>query len=336
MKRPRKILVSRLFIVCLLVAVAGLVIFSLPGLLVWKQAQADSAGLPPFPVTVNPNEKSITEDPAVESMFSKDASPLSAAAASLSGVFEMLASVIAASPVYQTLSLNSDRFVSIYPGYRKEEVALAFGKALEWGAKTQVSFLTAATDSPPIPEGRFSPGTYILGFGASQADARSEIRERFDRQILSRYATSTAEIVPLSHALTIASMIERETSNKDEMRLISGIIWNRIFSGMKLQIDATVQYAKATGLPAQAGKNGWWPALRSQDKFIPSLFNTYLHLGLPPSPISNPGVAAVLAALNPKKTSCLFYFHDRLGVFHCSDTYQEHVALLKKYYGQGK
>jgi UPF0755 protein len=57
---------------------------------------------------------------------------------------------------------------------------------------------------------------------------------------------------------------------------------------------------------------------------------------LPPTPIANPSVAAVLAALNPKKTTCLFYFHDASAGFHCSDTYEQHVALLKKYYGRGK
>jgi UPF0755 protein len=61
-----------------------------------------------------------------------------------------------------------------------------------------------------------------------------------------------------------------------------------------------------------------------------------MNKGLPPTPIANPSVAAVLAALNPTKTDCLFYFHDRKGDFHCSETYEGHVAALKKYYGQGR
>jgi UPF0755 protein len=72
------------------------------------------------------------------------------------------------------------------------------------------------------------------------------------------------------------------------------------------------------------------------DQYRKSAYNTYLHPGLPPTPIANPSVASVLAALNPKNTPCLFYFHDAAGGFHCSETYTGHVTLLKKYYGRGK
>jgi UPF0755 protein len=125
------------------------------------------------------------------------------------------------------------------------------------------------------------------------------------------------------------------------MRIISGIIWNRLFNNMNLQIDATLQYAKASepdGKTSQRGEvaGNWWPAVLPKDKYIKSPYNTYENPGLPPGPIATPSVAAVLAALNPVPTSCLYYFHDANGVFHCSDTYVEHVALLKEYYGQGK
>ena len=99
---------------------------------------------------------------------------------------------------------------------------------------------------------------------------------------------------------------------------------------MKLQIDATLQYVRGSE------RNGWWPIVRSRDKYIDSPYNTYLYKGLPPAPISNPSVAAVLAALNPKKTDCMFYFHDQAGGFHCTETYEEHVQMLKKYYGRGR
>ena len=116
------------------------------------------------------------------------------------------------------------------------------------------------------------------------------------------------------------------------MRIISGIIWNRLFANMNLQIDATVQYAKAN----KASVNSWWPAVLPRDISIKSPYNTYTNPGLPPTPIANPSVAAILAALNPVSTPCFYYFHDKMGQFHCSTTYAEHVALLKKYYGQGK
>lgn len=105
------------------------------------------------------------------------------------------------------------------------------------------------------------------------------------------------------------------------MKLISGIIWNRIWSGMKLQIDATVQYAKGNE------EDGWWEQVNKGDTKIKSAYNTYLYPGLPPGAIANPGLAAIEAAFNPQKTACLFYLHDKNKQIHCARTYEEH----KKY-----
>ena len=110
------------------------------------------------------------------------------------------------------------------------------------------------------------------------------------------------------------------------MNLISGIIWNRIFKGMKLQIDATLQYAKGSE------EAGWWREVTSEDKKIKSSYNTYLHIGLPPSAIANPGLNAITAAYNPQKTKCMFYLHDKNRNIHCAVTYEEHKKNIEKYY----
>jgi UPF0755 protein len=211
---------------------------------------------------------------------------------------------------------------------RKEQVASAFTKALSWGASEKKEFIALREKSPPLlSEGTFAPGVYYLTLGMTPADAETLVESRFYNDILSHYSTSTAEIVPIKDALTVASLIEREASS-DDMRIVSGIIWKRLFSNMKLQIDATVQYAKATRSTA----GSWWPQVWPGDTSIKSPYNTYLHQGLPPTPIASPSVAAVLAALNPINTDCLFYFHDKHGQIHCTETYKEHMALLKKYY----
>lgn len=322
----------------LILVLLAMFLYALPMLFIWKQEYLVSQSAKPdfFPVTVNPKEKSIQEDPTVDAMLDDQNSTLSTAAADASEVLDMLASAIASTPFYEAVAATDARLVVVNPGYRKEEVAAAFGKALHWSQGEQKAFLEKPDNSPlALPDGDYSPGTYVVGLGAGSAEAQQEVGKRFEQDILSHYSTSTQAIVPLSEALTIASMLERETNDRNEMRVISGIMWNRIFTGMKLQIDATVQYAKASSLPAQSVKK-WWPLLSSKDKFIKSSYNTYQNAGLPPAPISNPSVAAVIAALNPKDTSCLFYFHDKKGGFHCSHTYAEHVALLKQYYGQGK
>jgi UPF0755 protein len=130
-------------------------------------------------------------------------------------------------------------------------------------------------------------------------------------------------------ALTIASIIEREAGDESEMAVISGILWNRLFSDMRLQADTTLQYVRGTA------RNGWWPVPRPRDKYLKSTYNTYLNKGLPPGPIASPSVAALYAALNPEKTDCFFFFHSK-GTFTCSVTYEEHVKKLKKIYGRGK
>jgi UPF0755 protein len=138
--------------------------------------------------------------------------------------------------------------------------------------------------------------------------------------------------VSLDEALIIASLLEREAYDFTDMRYISGIIWNRLFTDMRLQLDATLQYAKGNKVKPQT----WWPKVVPEDKYIASVYNTYKHKGLPPGAISNPSAEAVLAALNPVKIDCMYYFHDADGGFHCTKTYEEHKTLLKKYYGQGK
>ncbi|MDD2657744.1 MAG: endolytic transglycosylase MltG [Candidatus Pacebacteria bacterium] len=317
----------------------GGVLFSLPFLLAEsiRHDQAVSAIPEQFPVTVNPQNKTIVENVLVDALFENASSPLQAAVGNVSSVikdlFALVAISIANAPWYQSIAAVDSRFVTITPGMRKEQVAGVFASTLGWNAAEKKQFMTAAGDSSlPLPEGSFSPGVYAVTADATPEVAQALVNERFDRDILSHYGTATAAVVPLNQALTIASLIEREAGGLDDMRLISGIIWNRLFINMNLQIDATLQYARANTAAAKS----WWPAARPADRYLKSPYNTYRQPGLPPTPIANPSVAAMLAALNPKNTSCLFYFHDAQGQFHCSDTYAGHVALLKQYYGRGK
>jgi UPF0755 protein len=316
------------------VLVIGISIFSLPTILAADIKLADAApAKAPFPVTVDPINETIIEDPSVEALLEPKTSNLSASVDLAHGIFSWLAKSIAKASVYQQLAGSDIAFVDIKPGYRKEEVAYAFGHELGWSASEQAAFLKQiqATD-PKLLEGELVPGTYMVSAAASPSYVQELLGDRFEKDILARYSTSTAELVPVGDTLTIASMLERETRDPAEMRLISGIIWNRLWAGMNLQIDATLQYAKAS----KTKTGSWWPKVVPADKYIKSPYNTYKYEGLPPGPISSPSTAAVLAALNPKKTDCLFYFHDRKGQMHCTKTYKEHVALLKKYYGQGK
>ncbi len=338
-----KSLTVRILPVFILFGALGAGLFSLPLLLgetaLWGQG-TQVADVEPsynsFPVTVDPENKTITQDPRVEKLLATRPSNLGASVGVLGMVAIELASQIANLPGYQLIASAvgiNNLYVVIHPGSRTEQVANSFGSALSWTTSDKTAFSTSLRKlHPTLQEGSVVPGIYFASV-SNPHDVATLVDTRFQEQIVSKYSSTTAEQVPLKDALTIASLLEREAGGWDDMRLISGVIWNRLFIGMKLQIDATLQYAEANGAK---GKTGWWPSVEPKDKYIKSAYNTYQNAGLPPGPIANPSVAAVLAALNPKKTNCLFYFHDANGVFHCSVTYEEHVKMLKQYYGQGR
>lgn len=330
-----------LLIVGSVLIVLTAITFTLPTLFAYQIAAEQKAqsttSFTQFPVTVDPQNKTITESVEVNAYFTRAQSPFTAAVAGSGDIahrlFAWIAIAIAKSPWYERLASPTGGFVVITPGMRKEQVANAFGSALSWTAADTKTFLTRTSYATlPLAEGSFAPGVYSVSSETTPLMAQSLVNDRFSTGVLAHYGTTTAQIVPLSTALTVASLIEREAGGQSDMRIISGIIWHRLFINMPLQIDATLQYAKVNALKTSS----WWPAVTPRDLKRASPYNTYLHTGLPPTPIANPSVASVLAALNPINTSCLFYFHDAQHHFHCSNTYAEHVALLKQYFGHGK
>ncbi len=128
----------------------------------------------------------------------------------------------------------------------------------------------------------------------------------------------------LDTAVRIASIIQREAAGPQDMRLISGIIWNRMSKGMSLELDATLQYVKGT-------EENWWPIVKSKDKYLDSPYNTYKYKGVPPGAISNPSIEAINAVYNPQKTDCIFYLHDGNRQIHCSKSYEQHLENIKAY-----
>jgi cell division protein YceG involved in septum cleavage len=137
-------------------------------------------------------------------------------------------------------------------------------------------------------------------------------------------ALKTPDDLDLDTAVRIASIIQREAAGPHDMRIISGIIWNRISKGMSLELDATLQYVKGN-------EDNWWPMVKSKDKYLDSPYNTYKYKGIPPGAISNPSIDAINAVYNPQKTDCIFYLHDDNRKIHCSKTYDQHLANIRAY-----
>lgn len=318
----------------LVLLLIGFGILSLPGILRNEvKMAAEEPAKPPFPVTVDPVNETIIESPEVDALFGEETESLSAAASIAGSAVIWLGNLVASIPGYSQIAGSDIAFVEIKPGYRQEEVARAFGVALGWTSAEQKAFLKQLQEQEPeLSEGEAVPGMYMVSSAANASYVQELLSDRFKRDVSSRYSPEADAVLPLEDVLTIASMLQRETRDPAEMRLISGIIWNRLWMGMNLQIDATLQYAKAS----TTNTKSWWPVPVPKDKYIKSPYNTYQNEGLPPGPISSPSTEAILAALNPKKTDCIFYFHDKRGNMHCSPDYEGHVKLLKKYYGQGR
>lgn len=225
---------------------------------------------------------------------------------------------------YQSLANPTVKYVSIQEGMRKEQIAAVLTDTLRWGDKDVADFMGYDEYRTTKFEGRYYPNIYLVPRGITGLEMKKVMNQRFQKKTSDIEASIATSTLNMDRVLTIASIIQREAAGKNDMNLISGVIWNRLWKGMSLQMDATLQYVKGNE------DNGWWPRVVPADKKLESPYNTYLNEGLPPSPIANPGLAAIEAALNPQKTSCLYYFHkDR--VIYCSQTYAEHKRKIDLY-----
>lgn len=285
--------------------------------------------IPPFPVSVNTTTQVITENPAVDQYYSDT---LANAPESRNHWWNQVAAVFSSRTWYQNLASPVSRIIVIWPGERKEEATNHIGDILRWDENERTTFQQLIDSSEPIlSEGKYFPGQYVAHRQATPLEIKELITEKFQSQVLTRYTPEVSVQVPLNDALIIASLLEREASDFSNMREVSGVIWNRLFIKMPLQLDATLQYVKGNS----SNGSKWWLAVKPSDKFLKSPYNTYKNTGLPPTPIANPSAESILAALNPIITDCLYYFHTNDGEYMCSVTYEEHIAKLRSLYGRG-
>lgn len=228
---------------------------------------------------------------------------------------------------YIDLANPNIRIVRVQEGMRKEEVAFVVAEKLNWNEQNKEDFINMhiAFNTSDM-EGRYFPKTYLIDKDEMPYKVGSIMVDEFSKQMEKMENSKAKQIINEDTVVKIASIIQREAGGKSDMALISGIIWNRIWNGMKLQMDATLQYAKGNE------EEGWWRKVDIKDKKIDSPYNTYLYEGLPPGPIANPGIDAIYAAYHPAKTDCIFYLHDKNRKIYCSKTYEEHKKNIEKYY----
>ena len=179
------------------------------------------------------------------------------------------------------------------------------------------SFLKIASSK----EGYLFPDTYNFLPNQSVGDIVSIMENNFAKKLDSVKTEILAFKKPESDIIKMASILEGEARTTETRRIIAGILWKRISLGMPLQVDASFKYIN--------GKTTF--DLTPDDLEINSPYNSYTHKGLPPTPISNPGLDAIISTVTPIKTKYLYFLSDREGNMHYAVTYEEHLANKEKY-----
>lgn len=225
--------------------------------------------------------------------------------------------------IIQTLTGPSvDVWVTIPEGWRREQIAIRLEKALTDVNISRFNVQDFMAGSQRL-EGQLFPDTYLIPRTASASDVIRIMTTNF-------VAKSQIDPVSQKDTLILASLVEREGRTDADRPIIAGILTNRLDAGWPLQVDATVQYVIANGQCSIINDQcDWWPSNISSKYASP--FNTYLHPGLPPAPISNPGLASIRAALNPALTPYWYYLHAPDGSFYYARTLTEHNTNIDKY-----
>jgi UPF0755 protein len=178
------------------------------------------------------------------------------------------------------------------------------------------------------PEGLFFPDTYLFARGASDLQVLRRSYRAMARHLKEEWEARDAAVpykTPYD-ALTMASIVEKETGQAGERDLIGGVLVNRLRIGMRLQVDPTIIY----GLGSTFDGN-----LKKAHLLADGPYNTYTRAGLPPTPIAMPGLASLRAAMRPGKTNAMYYVSRNDGTSQFSRTLEEHNRAVARYQLRG-
>lgn len=181
-----------------------------------------------------------------------------------------------------------------------------------------------AEDKPGMlykAEGYIFPDTYRVPRGTNEMQLLTMMMTQFDRKLTPAMRDKAASLgLSISEVITLASLVEKEAKLDQDRPIIARVFLNRLKQEMPLQSCATIQYI--LGYPKVE--------LTIEDTQLKSPYNTYQHVGLPPGPIANPGLAAINAVLDPAESDYLYFVADKQGAHHFSRTYEEHLAAIDK------
>lgn len=223
------------------------------------------------------------------------------------GTFNLSSSLSTPEIIKALQGKPSESWVTLIEGWRVEEMAEKLGPG----------FLEIAK------EGYMFPDTYLFPNEVTVEQIAKVMRDNFDKKYTQDLKKKIkAQGLTEEQGVILASIVEREARSDKARTDVASILLKRLKIDMGLNADATLQYA----LGYQEDEKSWWKRhLTKEDKKVDSLYNTYLYKGLPPAPISNPGLASLEAVANADpNTPYLYYYHDAKGNSHYAKTLEEH------------
>jgi UPF0755 protein len=209
------------------------------------------------------------------------------------------------------------QYLSTLPFVTEKNFAAKFIAACE--DPVRIASLDVAA---PSLEGFLFPNTYKIHRPRSAEEIVDRLVSEFGRAYNADIAAKAkARGMSQLEVVTLASIIEKETGAVDERRLVSGVFHNRLKRGMKLETDPSVTY----------GIKDYDGIIHRSDLNNPHPYNTYIHPGLPPGPIANPGRAALEAAVDPAESEYLFFVSRNDGTHIFSSNYRDHSRAVQKF-----
>jgi UPF0755 protein len=201
----------------------------------------------------------------------------------------------------------TDYWLKITEGQRLAELSVTFDSSLE---------------------GYIFPDTYLIPKDYQPNQIYTDIiKKNFDKKFAAAKVDVTNTQLTDAEVVTLASLLEREARTLPSKQMVAGILLNRLKIGIALQLDTTAEYARDSKFPPQV----YWQEASSVDVKINSLYNTYLHPGLPPGPICNPGYDALYAAFHPTVSNYLYYLTGNDNLMHYAITLKDHNTNIAKY-----
>lgn len=175
--------------------------------------------------------------------------------------------------------------------------------------------------------GLLFPDTYRFDFDSSAKIVVQTLVKNFEKRVIENGITdenlykNQKSLKSVYEVISLASIIEKEAGNDPDRPLVSGIFHNRLAANFPLQSDITIHFIK----------NDDDTFISFADTKIQSPYNTYLYAGVTPTPINNPGISSIKAALNPQKTEYFYFIYDANGKMYYAKTFAEHEENVRKY-----